>query len=103
MKNEDIIFSHRMELMKKGIIKGSGETLVTEEGEEIEIPEEIHTYAGWKAQKRQVKKGEHAIAQFDIWKHTTKKVKEESEEKNLEQMFMTTAFFFKEDQTEETE
>ena len=73
-----------------------------EAGEKKEIfePEKIHTYAGWKAVGRQVKKGEKSIAAFQIWKHTTKKPKKEDEEEE-EKMFLTKAFFFRECQTEE--
>ena len=64
-----------------------------EDGEKKEMlePESIHTYAGWKAIGRQVKKGEKCIATFMIWKHTTKKKKSESEDEQ-EKMFMTKAF-----------
>ena len=70
-----------------------------EKGEKIELeePEELHTYRGWQELRRQVKKGEKAVATFLIWKHTVKKT-EEDEEK--EKMFMTKAFFFTVGQTE---
>lgn len=103
MTNEMIIFNNRVELMNEGILSGTGNTITVEneDGEKIELeePEEIHTYAGWKALNRQVKKGEKSIATFMIWKHTTKKKKAEDEE-DQEAMFMTKAFFFTEAQTE---
>ena len=97
MTNEQIIFNNRVDLMDKGIIRGTG----NKEGEKIELeePEQIHTYAGWKALNRQVKKGEKSIASFMIWKHTTKKPKEKDEEPK-EAMFQTKAFWFTEAQTE---
>ena len=89
--------------MEEGVLQGTGNTITVEneEGEKIELeePEEIHTYAGWKALNRQVKKGEKSIATIIIWKHTTKKAKDKDEEEQ-ENMFMTKAFFFKECQTE---
>ena len=89
--------------MEDGILQGTGNTIMVEneEGEKIELeePEQIHTYAGWKTLNRQVKKGEKSIATILIWKHTTKKPKEKEEEEQ-EAMFMTKAFFFRECQTE---
>lgn len=103
MTNEMIIFNNRLSLMEDGILQGTGNTITVEneEGEKIELeePEQIHTYAGWKTLNRQVKKGEKSIATILIWKHTTKKLKEKEEEEQ-EAMFMTKAFFFRECQTE---
>lgn len=103
MTNEMIIFNNRLSLMEDGILQGTGNTITVEneEGEKIELeePEQIHTYAGWKTLNRQVKKGEKSIATILIWKHTTKKPKEKEEEEQ-EAMFMTKAFFFRECQTE---
>lgn len=103
MTNEMIIFNNRLSLMEDGILQGTGNTIMVEneEGEKIELeePEQIHTYAGWKTLNRQVKKGEKSIATILIWKHTTKKPKEKEEEEQ-EAMFMTKAFFFRECQTE---
>ena len=50
----------------------------------------------------QVKRHEKAIAQFPIWKHTSKTVKnkETGEDENKENMFMKTASFFKMSQVE---
>ena len=103
MTNEQIIFNNRVSLMEEGIIKGTGNiiTVEDEKGEkrQIEEPEQIHTYQGWKALQRQVKRGEKSIATIQIWKHTTKKPKEADEEEQ-EKMFLTKAFFFRETQTE---
>lgn len=111
MTNAQIIFNTSVDLMKEGIIKGTGEfiTVELEDGtkEQLEIPEQIHTFARWKSYGRQVKKGEHAKAAFTIWKQgkASKKAQEEAE-KNGEtapeaKMFMKKAFFFTYDQTEE--
>lgn len=103
MTNEQIIFNNRLLLMKEGVIKGNGNIIEieNENGEKVKLeePEEIHTYTGWKALKRQVKKGEKSIATIMIWKHITKKKKDDDNEEQ-EVMFMTKAFFFKEEQTE---
>lgn len=101
--NEMIIFNGRVSLMEEGVIKGTGNfiTVENEDGEKVQLeePEELHTYAGWKALNRQVKKGEKSIATMQIWKHTTKKPKEKDEDEQ-ERMFLTKAFFFTEAQTE---
>ena len=103
MTNEMIIFNNRVALMDEGVIKGTGNIIEVEneDGEKVQLeePEELHTYQGWKAIGRQVKKGEKSIATMMIWKHTIKKPKKEDEEEQ-EAMFMTKAFFFTEAQTE---
>ena len=90
MTNEQIIFDRSMVLMEQGILKGSGEfgTRITEEGEEeqFELPESIHTFNGWKARGYQVKKGEKAVAKFNIWKHTRKMLKTDTESEELNKM-----------------
>jgi len=102
MTNADIIFTKSQELMKQGIIEGTGrvfKAIITnaqgeEEEVEVEEAEPIHTYAGWKERGFQVQKGEKAIAKFTIWKHVTKKAKNESDEDETK-MFMKTASWFK--------
>ena len=70
MTNEMIIFNESVKLMEEGIIEGTGNfvTVENEDGEKVELeePEQIHTYAGWKALKRQVKKGEKSIAYLSL-------------------------------------
>lgn len=61
--------------------------------------EEIHTFQRWKAMGYSVKKGEHAIAKFPIWKMGTKKDKD-GEEVETGRMFMKTSAFFKTSQVE---
>ena len=102
MTNVEIIMAEQRELMKQGIIGTTGRTLkaivVNENGEEEEVevaePEPIHTYQKWKELGYQVQKGEKAIAQFTIWKHVTKKAKNEGEE-DEQKMFMKKASWFK--------
>lgn len=62
--------------MESGIIKGTGEFVTVENDDgttrDLEIPEEIHTFQGWKQRGYSVKKGEKAKAKFPVWKHTAK-------------------------------
>lgn len=110
MTNADIIFTNSQELMKAGVIGTTGRKfkakIVNAEGieEEIEVmeAEPIHTYAGWKERGYQVQKGEKAIAQFTIWKHITKKAKDDSEE-DEQKMFMKKASWFKFSQVQKIE
>ena len=103
MTNEMIILNARFDLMEKGILQGTGNTITVEDEnggkKQIEEPEQIHTYHGWKSLNKQVKKGEKSIATIQIWKHIIKKPKEKDEEEQ-EKMFLTKAFFFTEAQTE---
>lgn len=103
MTNEMIILNARFDLMEEGILQGTGNIIEVEdengEKKQIEEPEQIHTYQGWKSLNRQVKRGEKSIATIQIWKHTTKKSKTEDED-DQEKMFLTKAFFFRETQTE---
>lgn len=104
MTNAQIVLMESVKLMEEGIIKGTGRKMIIEnaEGEkrEIEEPEAIHTFASWKEHGRQVKKGEHAIASFVIWKQGKGKTDEETGEEKEGRMFMKKAFFFTEAQTE---
>ena len=104
MTNEMIIFKESQKLMNDGILQGSGvfATVEFEDGaRQVEMPEEIHTFQAWKSLGYSVKKGEKAIAKFPIWKYTSKKVEtEDGEEKEISNMFMKTAAFFKMSQIE---
>lgn len=79
MTNAMIILNESFRLMEEGILKGSGNfaEIPNEDGttKTVELPEEIHTYNGWKARGYQVKKGEHSSIKFPIWKHTAKMLK----------------------------
>ncbi len=102
MTNEQIIFSERFQLLKDGKIGTTGYRIVIKETDgtekEVEEPEEIHTFRGWRERGRVVKKGEHAIACFLIWKHIKKKDAEKPEEEK-EKMFQTKSYWFTESQT----
>ena len=76
MTNEMIIMNESIRLMNDGVLKGSGVfgEIVNADGSKmtIELPEEIHTFNGWKARGYSVKKGEKSEIKFSIWKHTAK-------------------------------
>lgn len=103
MTNGEIILRESLELMKQGVLKPTGRVFIQEleDGTKIEIqePEPIHTYNGWKELGYQVKKGEHAVASFPIWKYTTKK-DEETGEETQGRCWQRKAFWFTFDQVE---
>ena len=109
MTNEMIIFWKSVELMNAGIIGGTGRTLVVDapDGSTVEIaePEPIHTFAYWKSHGFSVKKGEHAVARFTIWKGAEKVIKDEdgneTDEKAMK-MFRKDSCFFTAAQVEPT-
>ena len=104
MTNEMIILSESIRLMEAGKLNGSGEFVEVENEDgskkHLELPEEIHTFNGWKARGYQVKKGEKSEIKFPIWKHTTKKPKTSTGEDNQDEqgskaeMFMKVSAFF---------
>lgn len=105
MTNNMIILWESVALMEQGKIGGSGiKTKVQDKNGndvEVELPEQIHTFKAWKELGYVVKKGEHAVASFPIWKHTSKKIKnDKGEEEDAENMFMKTAHFFTRAQVE---
>ena len=119
MTNAAIIFNESVRLMNEGIIKGTGEfvTMEDEDGNkfEVEMPEPIHTFAAWKTMGYSVKKGEHAVAKFAIWKHTSKMLdtdtgNAEADKMNAQineqggqtNMFMKVSAFFTQSQVEPT-
>lgn len=81
LTNRQIILQNALQLMEQGILKGSGEKAVQELPDgtkiEIELPEVIHTYNGWKERGYQVKRGQKAKATFVIWRYIGKKVQDE--------------------------
>lgn len=101
--NAEIIFKESQNLLQQGILKATGRMFVQElpDGTKVEVPEAepIHTYNGWKELGFQVKKGEHAKAQFSIWKYTGKK-DEETGEWKIGHCFQKKAFWFTFDQVE---
>lgn len=113
MTNQEIIFNESIRLMKEGIIGSTGRTITVEnsEGERIEMPEPepIHTFAAWKSQGRQVKKGEKCKADILIWKASRRPTQDAQESQDAQdaeatperiRMFMHRAFFFTISQTE---
>ena len=60
MTNEQIIYNQQLELLKRGVIGTTGRIIhgQDEQGNKVEIeePEPIHTYVGWRAHGYQVKK-----------------------------------------------
>lgn len=73
------------------------EVLLIHEGK-MQPDEEIHTFQRWKALGYSVKKGEHAVAKFPIWKMGTKKT--EDGEETTGRMFMKNSAFFSTRQVE---
>lgn len=108
MTNSEIILSNRVFLMEQGVIKATEEMMEysDEKGKrKINVPEEIHTFQTWKSSGYQVKRGEHAIAKFPIWKYRQGKQQEKELEEGQEQVksgrcFMKMAFFFTFDQVQ---
>lgn len=71
----------------------------------VQPDEDIHTYAGWKARGYKVKRGEHAVTSFTIWKGVNKNVEVENEAGSSEtvstvRMFPKTASWFSTRQVE---
>lgn len=110
MTNAQIILHESVRLMNEGILKGTGRKayLETPLGTiEVEQPEAIHTFQRWKELGYSVKKGEKSSIKIRIWKHTTKQLKTDTENAELNamnaqinaqggesNMFMKTAAFF---------
>lgn len=110
MTNATIILNESLRLMEEGKLNGSGQfaEIETENGiQTIELPEAIHTFNGWKQRGYVVKKGEKSSIKFPIWKHTTKFLKTDTGNAELDKMnaninaqggqtnmFMKTAAFF---------
>ena len=117
MTNATIILNESIRLMEQGVLKGSGIFGEYKDADgntkQIELPEDIHTFAGWKARGYQVKKGEKSAIKFPIWKHTAKMLdtntgNPENDKMNAQinaqggktSMFMKVAAFFTAEQVE---
>lgn len=105
MTNAQIILESSIFLMEQGLLKPTDQkVIITDEqgSREVFMPEPIHTFAAWRAMGYSVKKGEHAIAKFPIWKMVGKQKQDEDDEKDDQKrtgrMFMKVAFFFTADQ-----
>ena len=73
--NAEIIFNVQMQLVAQGKIGTTGRVLTvqTQDGEkQLPEPEAIHTFKGWEERGFKVRKGEHAVAKFGIWKYSGK-------------------------------
>ena len=108
MTNEMIILMESVKLMEAGLLKGSGKKAIVMDADgnekELEAPEVIHTFAGWKNLGFSVKKGEHAVASFPIWSGKDKTVidDETGEESKKTRLFLRKAYWFTADQVEAT-
>ena len=104
MTNNMIILNERVKLMEEGTLKGTGEFIEIEKDgkiERLEMPEEIHTFNGWKERGFIVRKGEKSKIKFPIWKYTTKTVeKENGDEEEKANMFLKLSAFFTAEQVE---
>jgi len=104
MTNKMIIMMEQVELMKQGIIGTTGKQITVKmyDGNDMTFmePEPIHTFQAWKDLGYCVKKGEHAIAKFAIWKYLKNKKKGDEEGEEGGHCYMKQAFFFKQSQVE---
>lgn len=110
MKNTEITFKQRVNLMNNGILKPTDEFIEveTEDGERktVPVPEELHTFGGWRERGYSVKKGEKHIAEFAIWKARKGKKAEDTDAGQPEDgegptlMFQKIAFWFSASQVE---
>ena len=103
MTNAEIILQAAVDLMQQGKIGTTGREIKVKmldaDGNELEKilpePEEIHTFQHWKELGYSVKKGQHAVAKFPIWKYSGKvEIDENGEETDKSRMFMKVAHFF---------
>ena len=104
MTNAMIILNESVKLMEQGLLKGTGEFVTVEDSEgnktQLEMPEGIHTFNGWKERGYQVKNGEKSNIKFPIWKYTKKEKAEEEKTGNpledapITNMFMKMSAFY---------
>ena len=90
MTNANIILNESFRLMEEGKLAGCGQfvEIETADGktETVELPEEIHTFNGWKQRGYSVKKGEKSSIKFPIWKHTRKMLNTNTGNAELDKM-----------------
>ena len=71
MTNEKRVLLERITLMAAEIIQPADDTvkefLVGKRAYYCREPEELNTFAGWKAKGYHVKRGEHAITEIKLW------------------------------------
>ena len=99
MTNARIILEESLVLMNNGVLKGTGEFIEVQYDDgttkTVELPEEIHTFNGWKERGYAVKKGEKSNIKFPIWKYTQKEKPEEEKTGNPIEDAPTTNMFMK--------
>jgi len=115
MTNAQIIFNNSLKLLEEGRIHGNGHFITikiedadgSEVTKSVEEPQEIHTFQTWKSLGRRVKKGQHAVASFTIWKYSSRQIGTatntetgEEEPVNDSRCFMKLSHFFTIEQTE---
>ena len=105
MTNRMIILEEQLRLMKEGVIGTTGKTFIIQNDDgttkELPEPEPIHTFAAWKELGYIVRKGEHAIAKFVIWKYKAgKKTNDDGEEIDTSRMFIKVSHFFSQSQVD---
>lgn len=90
MTNEMIILNASLKLMEEGILKGSGVFGEIENADgsktSVELPEEIHTFNCWKERGFSVKKGAKSEIRIQIWKHTTKMLRTDTDNAETNKM-----------------
>ena len=96
--NATIIYNAQQQLFEEGKLKPTGRMIrfeTAEGAQEVPEIEDIHTYQRWKELGFTVRRGEHAVATFSIWKYTSK-AKDQTEEEAQENgyCFMKKAFWF---------
>ncbi len=104
MTNEMIIFGESQRLAEEGKIAYTGREVKIDNGDGtftvVKETEPIHTYAAWLSMGYRVRRGEHAKAQFIIWKHSAREKEDGTQD---DRMFMKKASFFTREQVEEVE
>ena len=91
MTNAQIISLATAEFVENGALKLVGG-----------VPEEIHTFEGWKERGFGVRKGEKSDIKITIWKHSTKKIKDkDGNETEKSSMFLKESAFFRRSQVDE--
>ena len=105
MTNRMIILEEQLRLMNEGKIGTTGRTFVIQKDDgttkELPEPEPIHTFAAWKELGYIVRKGEHAVAKFGIWKYkASTKTTDDGEEVDTSKMFIKLSHFFSQSQVD---
>ena len=68
----------------------------------IDVDVTVNTFAGWKRNGKQVKRGEKAVFITQIWKPSKRKPKEDEDENEEHRgMYLVKAAFFTESQVED--